>query len=131
MTDMINTNTLNENKGFTLTYSASQQEEINSIRKKYLPKEESKLDTLRRLDREVEKPGMIWSLIIGIVGALILGTGMCCTMIWEGVFVLGIIVGVLGMLILSAAYPAYLKITKKQREKIAPQIIALSNEISM
>lgn len=131
MTDILNTNTLNENKEFTLTYSASQQEEINSIRKKYLPKEESKLDMLRRLDKEVERPGMIWSIIIGVVGALILGIGMCCTMVWEGLLVLGIIVGILGMLIVAAAYPIYLKITQKQREKIAPQIIALSNEISM
>lgn len=122
---------VNDNKSFEYTYSAKQQEEINSIRKKYLPKEENKLETLRRLDREVERPGMLWSIIIGVVGALLLGIGMCCTMVWEGVFVLGIIVGILGMLIVAAAYPVYLKITKKQREKIAPQIIALSNEISM
>ena len=131
MTDILNTGAMAETKEFNFTYSAKQQEEINSIRKKYLPKEESKLETLRRLDKEVETPGMIWSIIIGTVGALILGIGMCCTMVWEGVFVLGIIVGILGMLIVAAAYPVYLKITQKQREKIAPQIIALSNEISM
>ena len=131
MTDILNTGAMAKTKEFNFTYSAKQQEEINSIRKKHLPKEESKLETLRRLDKEVEKPGMMWSIIIGTVGALILGIGMCCTMVWEGVFVLGIIVGILGMLIVAAAYPVYLKVTQKRREKIAPQIIALSNEISM
>lgn len=117
---------------FEYTYSAKQQEEIEQIRKKYLPKKEDKLETLRRLDRETERPGTIAALIIGIAGLLLLGVGMCCTLVWkEAFFVLGIVVGILGMGILSTAYPVYKKITKVQREKVAEQILALSRELTV
>lgn len=124
--------TVDSNKGFEYTYSAKQQKEIDDIRKKYLPKEEDKLETLRRLDKSTEKPGTAAAIMLGSIGALLLGVGMCCTMVWGGVlFILGIIIGVLGMIIISTAYPAYKRITKKQREKMADQILALSEEISL
>ncbi len=118
-------------ENFEYTYSAKQQKEVEEIRKKYLPKEEDKMETLRNLDRQAERPGMIVSLALGIIGSLIFGVGMCCTMVWaEQLFVVGIIVGIIGMVIAGMAYPMYKKITKKQREKVAEQIIALSNELS-
>ena len=126
--------TADETMSFEYTYSAKQQKEIEEIRKKYLPKEEDKMETLRRMDREAEKPGMMTSISIGTIGSLLLGIGMCCTMLWGSttwIFVLGVIMGLLGLVIISQAYPMYKKITKKQREKIADQIIALSNEISL
>ena len=119
-------------ENFEYTYSAKQQEEVEAIRKKYLPKEEDKMETLRRLDRDAEKPGTIAAIVLGTVGSLILGFGMCCTMIWaDKLFVLGVIVGILGMVVLGIAYPMYKRITKNQREKIADQILALSSELAM
>ena len=39
-----------ENKeGFSFTYSADQQKEVEAIRKKYLPQEADKMEQLRRL----------------------------------------------------------------------------------
>ncbi|MCI5874503.1 MAG: hypothetical protein PUJ55_12445 [Clostridiales bacterium] len=122
----------NNKETFEYTYSAKQQQEIESIRKKYLPKEEDKMERIRKLDREAERPGMIASLATGVIGALILGIGMCCTMVWgESLFVLGIFVGVLGIALTAAAYPLYKKVTKTQREKVAEQILALTNELSL
>lgn len=124
----------NEGKTFEYTYSAKQQDEIEKIRSKYLPKQESKIEQLRRLDQQAEKPGMIASLAVGIVGALILGVGMCFTMVWNTsitMFVAGIVIGIIGMAIVGLAFPLYKGITKKQRAKIADQIIALSNELSL
>ena len=124
-------NTMSETS-FEYNYSAKQQKEIEAIRKKYLPKEEDKLEMLRRLDRNTEKPGMIISLAVGILGSLMLGVGMCCTMVWaDALFVPGIVVGIFGIAILSSAYPMYKKITHKQREKVADKILALSNEIGL
>lgn len=125
---------INENQSFNYTYSAKKQKEIEDIRKKYLPKEEDKMETLRRLDKSAEKPGTVTALVVGIVGALLLGIGMCCTMVWSSsmmIFVLGIIVGIIGIAILSVAYPLYKKVTKRQRAKIAGQILALSDELSL
>lgn len=122
----------NNKETFEYTYSAKQQQEIESIRKKYLPKEENKMEQIRKLDREAERPGMIASLATGVIGALILGIGMCCTMVWgESLFVLGIFVGVIGSALITAAYPLYKKVTRVQRGKVAEQILALTNELSL
>lgn len=122
----------NETTGFEYTYSAKQQQEIESIRKKYLPQEEDKMETLRRLDRGAEQPGTIWSIVVGVIGTLLLGIGMCCTMVWGGsLFIIGCIVGIAGIAVLSMAYPLYKHITRKERAKIADRIIELSQELSL
>lgn len=117
---------------FHYTYSASQQEEIKSIREKYAPpaQEEDKMERLRKLDRSVTRPGTIVSLIVGIISSLVLGVGMCCTMVWaDTMFVPGIIIGIVGILGVIAAYPLYNMITKRQRVKLAPEILLLSDEL--
>lgn len=119
-------------ENFEYTYSAKQQAEVEAIRKKYLPKEEDKMETLRRLDRSAEKPGTMAGIIVGVIGTMLLGVGMCCTMVWaDTVFVLGIVIGVIGIAILGSGYPLYKNITRKQREKLAAQILALSEELSL
>lgn len=123
---------MNKNKEtFEYTYSAKQQEEIEKIRKKYLPKEENKMELLRKLDKDVTKPGMICSLVIGIIGCLLFGMGMCCVLVWaESFFTVGIVIGIAGMAVMGAALPVYQKITAKERKRIAPQILALTEELS-
>ncbi len=119
----------NDNK-FEYTYSAKRQEELEKIRSKYIPKEEDKMETLRRLDQSVERIGTTASIIVGVIGTLIMGGGMSLVMVGPDDFlVLGVIIGVIGMAILAMAYPIYKVIMKKQREKIAPQILALSEEL--
>lgn len=119
-----------ENKEtFSYTYSAKEQEEIKKIREKYVPKEVDKMEQLRRLDAGVTQKGTAISLVVGIIGALILGTGMSMCMVWTELFVLGIIVGIVGIVMVSAAYPLYSYVTKKEREKIAPEIIRLTDEL--
>lgn len=119
----------NENV-FEYTYSAPQQDEVKKIREKYLPKEQSRMDQLRDLDHKVTQKGMALSLAIGIIGSLILGIGMCCTMVWSGIwFVPGIIIGIIGMIGVSMAYPVYTRTTQKERERIAPEILRLTEEL--
>ena len=113
---------------FEYTYSAPEQEEIRRIREKYVPREETTLEKLRRLDAKAEQPGTVVALILGVVGTLIFGTGMACCLVW-GMFLLGVVVGVVGSVMLAMAYPAYKQITQKQREKIAPQILAVTEEL--
>ncbi len=120
-----------ENKEtFSYTYSAKQQEEIKKIREKYLPKEADKMEQLRRLDESVTRKGTVISLIVGIVGTLVMGFGMSCCMVWaDKFFVLGIIVGIIGIALVCTAYPIYNYVVKKEREKIAPEIIRLTDEL--
>lgn len=119
---------MDNNEKFEYTYSAKQQAELENIRKKYLPEEETKMDKLRRLDKSVTRPGTIISIIIGIAGTLIMGFGMCLCLEWQQ-FVLGIILGILGIAVLAAAYPVFNRVTQKRKEKIAPEILRLTEEI--
>lgn len=121
-----------ENKGetFEFTYSAKQQQEIKNIRKKYLAPQEDKMEQLRRLDRSVSEKSTMVSIIVGVIGALIMGIGMCCTMVWQGVwFIPGVVVGIIGIAVLGIAYPLYNYILKKERERIAPEILRLTDEL--
>lgn len=118
----------NKNEVFEYTYSAAQQEEIKRIREKYAPREDDKMELLRRLDAGVTLKGTMYSLIVGITGSLTLGIGMCCCLVWSKFFI-GIIVGILGIIGVSAAYPIYIHITKKERERIAPEILRLTEEL--
>ncbi len=119
-------------ENFEYTYSAAEQKEVEAIRKKYLPKEEDKMETLRKLDRKAERPGMVASLVNGILGALVLGAGMSCCLVWsEQLFVQGIVIGILGMIMVGTSYPMYKKITAKKRAKYAEQILTLTNELAM
>ena len=125
-----------ENKeGFHFTYSAAQQQEVEDIRKKYLPKEEDKMEQLRKLHGIPTQKAQAASLAVGIIGALIMGTGMSLAMTEIGAalgslaMVIGIIVGIVGMILVALAYPLYNRVLKKQREKIAPEILRLSDEL--
>lgn len=118
-----------DNEKFSYTYSAKEQEEVSRIRKKYVA-EENKMEQLRRLDAGVTEKATMISIIAGVIGALILGVGMCCAMVWQGVWFLpGILIGLAGMAVMALAYPIYQRVLKKEREKIAPDIIRLTDEL--
>lgn len=120
----------NSNGQFVYSYSAKEQTEIKNIRKKYTKTEASKLEELRALDRSVTQKGNAVSLIVGVIGALVLGIGMCCCMVWaDTLFIPGVIIGVAGIALVALAYPVYTLITRREREKIAPEIIRLTDEL--
>lgn len=124
-------NTVTKEETFEYTYSAKQQEEIEAIKNKYLPPKEDKMEQLRKLDAGVTLHATMWSIIVGVIGTLIFGGGMSCTLVGpEELFIAGIVMGLAGLAIMGVAYPLYIKIVKKQREKIAPQILALAEELS-
>lgn len=121
---------MDQKQSFEFTYSAPNQEEIRRIRQKYLPKEEDKLEQLRRLDQSVSRKGVVCSLVTGILGTLIMGIGMCCCLVWaEWLFFPGILIGLIGIAGIIAAYPLYSHITKKERIRVAPEILRLTDEL--
>lgn len=127
---------MEEKQVFEYSYSAKQQEEVDAIKRKYLPKQEDKLETLRKLDQQAEQPGTIVALVLGIVGMLVFGGGMSLAMTLPAglpvvlCYVLGILLALIGGVLMVLAYPAYKRITKVQREKIAPEILRLTEELS-
>lgn len=129
---------MDNNEGFNYTYSAKEQEEIKAIRKKYAASEEAedKMTQLRRLDAKVYSKASAASLAVGIVGALIMGIGMSLVMTDIGAvlgtvlaMIIGISIGVVGIVLVCLAYPIYNRTLKKEREKIAPEILRLTDEL--
>lgn len=119
-----------QTEGFQYSYSAKQQEEIKRIRSKYEAPQEDKMAYLRRLDESATRKGTIVSIALGVIGTLVLGVGMCCVLVWQNTWFLpGIVIGLLGIVGLSAAYPVFMQITKKEREKIAPEILRITEEL--
>ena len=119
-----------EKEVFEYTYSAPQQSEVQKIREKYLPKEVTKLDQLRALDAGVTRRGTAVSMVHGILYALVLGLGMSCCMVWAGsLFVPGVVIGCIGLAGVAATYPIYNHIVKQDRDKIAPEILRLTEEL--
>ena len=129
------------NQAFSYAYSAKEQEEIRRIRDKYIEKkdtEEDKMERLRRLDRRVLQKAQAIALVFGVIGTLLLGFGMSLIMTdfasgWglsQGALIaIGVVSGVIGMALAALAYPVYLQVMKKEREKVAPEIIRLSDEL--
>ncbi len=127
-------------EGFHYTYSAKEQEEIKAIRKKYTAPEqtEDKMAQLRRLDAGVYSKATTVALVIGIIGALIMGIGMSLAMTDVGktlgllgsiAMLTGIVIGIVGITLVCVAYPIYNRVLKKEREKIAPEMIRLTDEL--
>lgn len=126
---------MEDKESFKMTYSAQQQEEIQSIRKKYVPQAESKMDRLRALDARVTQKATMVSILVGVLGALILGCGMSLIMsdfgaaLGTAALPVGIALGAIGLALVALAYPLYNRTLKKEREKIAPQILQLTDEL--
>ena len=119
-----------ENNTFSYNYSAMRNKEVESIRKKYMPHEESKLERLKKLDLRVQMAGTIESLCFGIVGALVFGLGMCFFLdVFAGAAWLTALLMVLGAVIMIPAYPIYRRIARKTKTELTPEILRLSEEI--
>ena len=121
---------MNEN-AFSYTYSAPENQEVLNIRKKYLPREETKLEELKRLDSLVQNSGVTQSLCAGISGCLVFGLGLCLAMEVIGQMIwLGVILGLVGIVGMLAAFPVYRKFFNKAKAQHTPRILELAAELS-
>lgn len=129
----------NNKNGFTYTYSAKEQEELKKIREKYIPKEEDKMERLRRLDASVTRRAQAVALTLGVIGTIVLGFGLSLVLLEPGALLpdlpthvilpLGISLGLLGCVPICLAYPVYGFIVKRERKRIAPEILRLTDEL--
>lgn len=123
---------MSNDASFDYTYSAPEQEEVKKIRDKYLSpdEKETKMDRLRRLDASVTKKGTVWSLVLGILSTLVMGGGMSMCMVWSDTLLIpGIAIGAAGMAGAALAYPLYCRLVSKERRRLAPEILQLTEEL--
>ena len=126
------------NVSFSYVYSAEEQDEIRKIRKKYEFREEDPISRIRKLDNSVTQKATAISLVFGVVGVLIMGSGMSFIMTDLGSiigmsgnipWILGMLTGVVGLVLVALAYPMYNNVLKKEREKVASEILELTEEL--
>lgn len=123
---------MSENK-FVYNYSApteDERREIEGIRKQYSGEQVKKdsLSRLRELDKRVKNPPLILSIILGVVGVLVFGTGLTMILEWS-LYVWGILVMVVGIVPVSIAYPLRKKLVKRNKERYGDEILKLSGEL--
>ena len=101
----------------------------------YAPKDDSKVIALRKLDARAKLPATVFTYAVGILSALIAGVGMCLSMNVIGSasmvsFVIGVIIGIVGLAGMGINYPVYKKMLAKGKKKYAFEIMELAKEIS-
>ena len=125
---------MNQENTFSYNYSARENKEVQEIRKKYLPEGENKLGELKRLDKRVQESGMLEALVVGVLGFLIFGTGVCLTIgvIGSGIWmvIMGIFLGIIGAAGMIAAYPLYCVVFNKRKAELTPRILELAAQLS-
>ena len=108
---------------------------VEKIRSQYTEQEHTELDELKALDAKVKKPANVFAYTYGSISAIIMGAGMSLRLTNLGAalgslaVVIGIAVGLVGMVLVALAYPLYNRVLRKQRQKMAPEILLLSDEL--
>lgn len=102
------------------------------LREEYTPKEKKPINKALALDRKAKTPAYVFAYTFGVLGALILGVGMCLAMhvigtgnVW---FALGIVIGIIGIIMVSTNYPIFAKILQSRKEKYSTAILMELNK---
>lgn len=105
-----------------------------ALASEYAPKDTSKVNALRKLDRKAKLPAEIFTYTLGIVSALIMGLGMCLSMqiigSGTGMMIIGIVLGIIGIAGMGINYPIYKKKLENGKKKYAFEILELAKEVS-
>ena len=108
----------------------NEMKQVEKIRAGYAEREESKFDQLKKLNQKVARPAKVFAYIFGAVASLILGTGMCLAMKVIGdMMIPGIVIGCVGILLVSINYRLYEAILASRKKKYAAEVLALSDEL--
>lgn len=106
------------------------------IRTQYTEKEHTALDELKELDSKAKRPANLFAYIFGIIGAIVMGSGMSLVMtdIAEMIgvgnpMILGTVIGIVGLIMTIINFPIYKTILNSRRKKYAEEIIEISDRI--
>ncbi len=81
----------------------------------------SKLVEVNEKIAEVKRPVNVFAYVFGSISAIIMGSGMSLVMTDIGEMI--------GMVMVCFAYPVYNRILKKERARIAPEVLQLTDEL--
>ncbi len=103
------------------------------IASEYSNQQTSKVKQLKRLDKWIKKPAIIFAYTFGIISSLVLGLGMCLSMKVIGTgtlcFIIGLILGIVGIVCLSINYYIYSKILERRKKQNANDVLLLAQDV--
>lgn len=105
-----------------------------TIANEYSVKNSSKVIALKKLDKKVKEFPLILTIVLGVISTLVLGTGMSLAIGAIGgtevSFVVGIVLGVIGIIGMAINYPIYKRVLGNRKSKYACDIVRLANEVA-
>lgn len=106
------------------------------IASEYDQKPTSKLIALKKLDRKAKLPAAVLAYVLGGLGTLALGVGMCLCMGQIGqslpfAMPLGVGLGLGGLAVAGVNYPIYKRLLERGKQKYAFEIMELAREITV
>ncbi len=111
--------------GVTLSLKRDRKQKHKQELTKLEREAEGVIDTINGLERSKTLGASIFAYVFGIIAALILGGGMCLTMLIENnipAFAGGIVLGLTGIALCSVNYLIYKKIAAKKTREVLPVI---------
>ena len=109
----------------TYRYTADEQREIDALRRRYTSDNpDDQLTVLRRIDRDVTRRATVMAVGFGMVGTLVMGLGLAMVLSFN-LMVPSILLGCCGIAVMAAMPAAYERLLKRERKKVAPQIVEL------
>lgn len=117
-----------ENKKFRYTYSPTEKQEIENIKKKYQQSEEESLaQRIKSLDKKADTEGTICSIVFGIVSTLIFGVGLTLCLTFNSYYI-GAVVGTVGLIGMGATPFIDDKFKKYYKKRFSKKIVELCDE---
>lgn len=112
----------------TYRYTAEEQRENDELLRKYAHgRSGDHLEELREIDRRVTRRATMWSVLIGVGGTLVFGVGLTLVLTFN-LMLPSIVIGGVGIAVMAAMPAFYGELLRREREKAAPHIRALTGE---
>lgn len=86
--------------------------------------------SIANMEAQKTKKATGQAIALGTAAALILGVGMCCTMVWTHLMALGIAVGVIGIAGCIYAFLCYRKTVEAESARLNPKIEAAYDRLA-
>lgn len=108
-----------------------QFETATKIKDDYIQKQPDKLDELKALNDKVKTPPTVLAWVLGVLGALVLGVGMCICLgvLVKNLMAVGVVVGCVGIAVMIANVFIYKAFLKSRKAKYSAQILQIADQI--
>jgi hypothetical protein len=109
----------------TYRYTADEQREMDALRRRYTSENpDEQLAAVRKIDRDVTRRATVMAVGFGLAGTLVMGLGLAMVLSLN-LMIPGVLLGCCGIAVMAAMPAFYEQLLKRERKRVAPQIVEL------